>query len=37
MEMLNFVVGLMAGVAIGVAVFALTILAWAMKLSRMEK
>ena len=37
MEVLNFVMGLMAGTALGVAVFALTILAWAVKLSQGEK
>jgi len=35
--MLNFVMGLIAGIALGVAAFALTILAWAMKLSQGEK
>ena len=37
MEMLNFVVGLMAGTVLGVAALALTILAWAVKLSQGEK
>ncbi len=33
-EVLNFVIGLIAGITLGVAAFALTILAWAMKLSQ---
>lgn len=37
MEALNFVIGLIAGMVLGATVFALTILAWAVKLSQGEK
>ena len=34
MEMLNFVVGLMAGTVLGAALLAITLLTWAMKITQ---